>query len=64
MSTRPPRFHTDAEPSPNHTATRPQTPPTSSATARAPQTFSHRSGSRLQNLVDEFNAAMPGSRSE
>ncbi|WP_254531902.1 hypothetical protein [Natrinema gelatinilyticum] len=50
------------EPTPNRTRT--QTTPSSTvtedlrpATERAPQTFSHQDRSRLENLIDEWNAA-------
>ncbi|SEW17357.1 hypothetical protein [Natrinema salifodinae] len=71
MSTRH-RIQPDHDSTPNRTRTRtrtdsrPRTTPTSastaptdsqSATGRAPRTFSHRNQARLENLMDEWNAA-------
>ena len=59
----------DAEPTPDRTTTRtttrtrPETTPSNAAadprtaTDRAPRTFSHRNATRLENLIDEWNAA-------
>nr|WP_049921723.1 hypothetical protein [Halopiger djelfimassiliensis] len=67
MSTRTPP-HADAEPTPNRPETRGRTPSKTtlpvqsprdpqSATDRAPQTFARRDRTRLENLIDEWNAA-------
>ena len=61
MSTRNLQSQTDAEPTFDRTATRTRPTVPSTATERAPQTFSHRSTGRLQNLIDEWNAAFVGS---
>ncbi|OLZ39527.1 hypothetical protein A6E15_00355 [Natrinema saccharevitans] len=49
----------DAEPTPDRTRSTPSStledPRT--ATDRAPRTFSHRDGGRLENLIDEWNSA-------
>ncbi|PCR90370.1 hypothetical protein [Natrinema ejinorense] len=63
MSTQRLQSTTDAEPTTDRTTTR--TRPRSSAvtedprtaTDQAPQTFSHRNTGRLENLIDEWNAA-------
>ncbi|WP_226004531.1 hypothetical protein [Natrinema salinisoli] len=64
MSTQRLQSTTDAESTTNRTSTRTQTPPSTpvtedprTATDRAPRTFSHRNGARLENLIDEWNAA-------
>ncbi|MGQ3411559.1 hypothetical protein ACT4ML_04755 [Natrinema sp. LN54] len=63
MSTRNPQSTTDAEPTPNRTTTRPRAPRSSALedprtpTDRAQRMFSHRNTGRLENLIDEWNAA-------
>jgi|AntDeeMetagen681_2_1112603.scaffolds.fasta_scaffold01712_1 hypothetical protein len=64
MSTQHLQSTTDAEPTSNRTATRTQPAPSSAvtedprtATDRAPRTFSQQSTGRLENLIDEWNAA-------
>ncbi|WP_265108810.1 hypothetical protein [Halosolutus halophilus] len=68
MHTRRQQSQTDPEPNRQTTRSRSTTrsPPAAIArtpTDRAPQTFAG-STRRLQNLVDEFNAAFPGSRGD
>ncbi|MBZ6493539.1 hypothetical protein [Natrinema longum] len=53
----------DTEPTVDRTTTRTPPPPSSDHTDsrraidRAPRTFSHRRAGRLENLIDEWNAA-------
>ncbi|WP_254521444.1 hypothetical protein [Natrinema caseinilyticum] len=61
----------EPEPTPNRTQTRTRTTPsrsvaedTRTATDRAPQTFSHRNRARLENLIDEWNAAFATGNSD
>ncbi|MDF9744960.1 hypothetical protein [Natrinema salsiterrestre] len=71
MSTQRLQSTTDAESTPNRTSTRTQTPPSApvtedprTATDRAPRTFSHRNSARLENLIDEWNAAFANETTE
>ncbi|WP_121741563.1 hypothetical protein [Natronorubrum halophilum] len=63
MST--PHFQTATESHPNR-PTRTTAPEISTdprtATDRAPRTFAHRDTARLENLIDEFNAAFADSK--
>lgn len=64
MSTRHPKTQPESDPQPNRTPTRtrPTTPETDprTVTDRAPRTFSQGNTARLENLIDEFNAAFAG----
>ncbi|SER27791.1 hypothetical protein [Natrinema salaciae] len=62
MSTHQPQPPTETEPTPDRTTPHTHRPRSSAATPRtatdrAPRTFSHRNATRLENLIDEWNAA-------